>query len=125
MLLRLNKFYVGIMSLFLEDIILFKPVLQVYIPIYMSDTSTKKKEVQSTKATDVYTLVLWNDDENSFDDVIDALIDICKHNELQAEQCATIAHYKGKCRVRSGETFSTLSKLKRLFDARQINTSIE
>ena len=91
----------------------------------MSDTSTKKKEDQSTKVTEVYSLVLWNDDENSFDDVIDALMEFCKHNELQAEQCATIAHYKGKCRVKSGEPFSTLSKLKRLFDSRQINTSIE
>lgn len=91
----------------------------------MSDTATKTKEVQSTKATDLHTLVLWNDDVNSFDDVIDALIDICEHNEFQAEQCATLAHYKGKCRVKSGEPFSTLAKLKRLFDSRQINTSIE
>ena len=91
----------------------------------MSDTATKKKEQQSTKTSDVYSLVLWNDEVNSFDDVIDALVDICEHDELQAEQCATIAHYKGKCGVKSDEPLEKLRPLKRLFDNRQINTSIE
>jgi len=91
----------------------------------MSDTLTKKKEKQSTKLTDTFTLVLWNDDVNSFDDVIDALVDICQHDDLQAEQCATIAHYKGKCSVKTGEPFEVLLPLKRLFDTREITTSIE
>lgn len=91
----------------------------------MSDTVTKKKEQQSTKTSDVFSLVLWNDEVNSFDDVIDALVEICEHDELQAEQCATIAHYKGKCGVKSDEPFDTLLPLKRLFDNRKINTSIE
>lgn len=91
----------------------------------MSDTLTKKKEKQSTKLTDTFTLVLWNDDVNSFDDVIDALVDICQHDDLQAEQCATIAHYKGKCSVKTDEPFEVLLPLKRLFDTREITTSIE
>lgn len=91
----------------------------------MSDTATQKKEKQNTQLSDVFTLVLWNDDVNSFDDVIDALMDICEHDEFQAEQCATIAHYKGKCSVKSDEPFETLKPLKQLFDNRQINTSIE
>ena len=48
-------------------------------------------------------LVLFNDDVNTFDWVIECLISICKHDALQAEQCAIIVHFKGKCTVRSGE----------------------
>jgi len=47
-------------------------------------------------------LVLFNDDFNTFDFVIDTLIDVCGHDTLQAEQCALIVHYKGKCAVKSG-----------------------
>lgn len=48
------------------------------------------------------TLVLHNDDINTFDYVMEILIEICDHSTTQAEQCATITHYKGKCEVRSG-----------------------
>ena len=47
-------------------------------------------------------LILFNDETNSFDFVIQTLIDICDHEQLQAEQCTYIAHYKGKCAVKSG-----------------------
>ncbi len=47
-------------------------------------------------------LVLFNDDFNTFDFVIDTLVDVCGHDQLQAEQCALIVHYKGKCAVKSG-----------------------
>lgn len=91
----------------------------------MSDTSTQKSTKKSTQLTDTYSLILWNDDVNTFDDVIDALMDICGHDEIQAEQCAYLTHLKGKCSVRSGEEFKKLSKLKSLFDNRLINTTIE
>lgn len=45
------------------------------------------------------TLFLFNDEVNSFDFVIETLIDICGHESTQAEQCAMIAHYNGKCSV--------------------------
>jgi ATP-dependent Clp protease adaptor protein ClpS len=48
-------------------------------------------------------IVLHNDDVNTFDHVIDSLISVCDHSEEQAEQCATLVHYKGKCTVKSGE----------------------
>ena len=48
-------------------------------------------------------IVLFNDDVNTFDHVIDSLIDVCEHTLEQAEQCATLVHYKGKCTVKSGE----------------------
>ena len=47
-------------------------------------------------------LVVFNDDVNTFDHVIQALIDICEHTKEQAEQCTLIIHYKGKCVVKTG-----------------------
>jgi len=46
---------------------------------------------------------LFNDDVNTFDHVIDSLIEICDHTLEQAEQCALLVHYKGKCTVKTGE----------------------
>jgi len=48
-------------------------------------------------------IVLFNDDVNTFDHVIDTLVDACEHTPEQAEQCAIIVHYKGKCTVKTGE----------------------
>ena len=47
-------------------------------------------------------IVLFNDDVNTFDHVIDTLIRVCKHTSEQAEQCAILVHYKGKCTVKTG-----------------------
>ena len=50
-----------------------------------------------------YILFLHNDDINTFEFVIETLVDVCKHNEHQAEQCAIITHYKGKCDIKHGQ----------------------
>lgn len=47
-------------------------------------------------------IILYNDDVNTFDHVIDTLIRVCKHTAEQAEQCALLVHYKGKCIVKTG-----------------------
>jgi len=47
-------------------------------------------------------IVLFDDDVNTFEFVIDMLVEICHHDPLQAEQCALLTHYKGKCGVKSG-----------------------
>lgn len=47
-------------------------------------------------------IVLFNDDVNTFDHVIDTLIDVCDHTPIQAEQCAYLVHHKGKCTVKTG-----------------------
>lgn len=52
-------------------------------------------------------IVLHNDDVNTFDHVIDCLVEICGHDPIQAEQCAWIVHYNGKCSVKRG-TFDQL-----------------
>jgi ATP-dependent Clp protease adaptor protein ClpS len=48
------------------------------------------------------TLLLINDDFHTFDFVVDALVEVCRHDPDQAEQCAYITHYKGKCDVKKG-----------------------
>lgn len=52
-------------------------------------------------------IILHNDDVNTFDHVIGSLVEICGHDPIQAEQCAWIVHYKGKCSVKRG-TFDNL-----------------
>jgi len=48
-------------------------------------------------------IVLFNDEVNTFDYVIETLVDVCEHSPQQAEQCSLIVHYKGKCTVKTGE----------------------
>ena len=55
-------------------------------------------------------IIVYNDDINTFDFVIECLIKICGHDEIQAEQCAYIVHYKGKCAVKS-DAFDMLKPL--------------
>jgi ATP-dependent Clp protease adaptor protein ClpS len=47
-------------------------------------------------------LIVFNDDVNTFDHVIESLIKVCKHEPEQAEQCTWIIHFKGKCQVKRG-----------------------
>ena len=48
-------------------------------------------------------LIIYNDDVNTFDHVIDSLIKVCRHEMLQAEQCSIIIHNTGKCAVKRGD----------------------
>ena len=75
----------------------------------MSTIEKIQEEVLVEEAVGVNNeIVLHNDDVNTFDHVIDTLMRVCKHDELQAEQCALLVHYKGKCTVKTGD----LEKLK-------------
>lgn len=58
-------------------------------------------------------LMLYNDEVNTFDYVIETLMKVCGHTLEQAETCAMIAHYKGKCSVKSG----TYDELKPYYDS--------
>jgi len=68
--------------------------------------STKEKKhtgiQDSTQEEELKRLILWNDDVNSFDYVIESLVEVCEHDPMQAETCAWIAHFKGKCPVKRG-----------------------
>ncbi len=54
------------------------------------------------KDEDLKSLVVYNDDFNTFEHVINTLIKVCKHDAMQAEQCTYLIHYKGKCSVKTG-----------------------
>jgi len=56
-----------------------------------------------TQETKKYEIVLHNDDVNTFDFVMDSLVDVCDHTLEQAEQCTVLVHYKGKCSVKTGD----------------------
>ena len=62
-------------------------------------------------------IVLYNDDVNTFDHVIDTLIYACDHIPEQAEQCAIIVHYKGKCTVKTGSFEDLKPRCSMLLDA--------
>jgi ATP-dependent Clp protease adaptor protein ClpS len=49
-----------------------------------------------------HNLIVWNDEVNTFDWVIESLIDVCEHSPEQAEQCALLIHHKGKYGVKKG-----------------------
>ena len=62
-------------------------------------------------------IVMYNDDYNTFDHVIDTLIKVCKHTSEQAEQCSLIVHYKGKCTVKTGSIDELTPQCSQLLDA--------
>ena len=62
-------------------------------------------------------IVLFNDDVNTFDHVIDTLIRVCQHSSEQAEQCAILVHYKGKCTVKTGSFEELKPQCTQLLDA--------
>jgi len=61
----------------------------------------EKYEINEHSGRD-FTLILHNDDVHDFDFVIHSLIDVCKHDSVQAEQCTFLVHYKGKCDIKKG-----------------------
>ena len=73
---------------------------------------------------DIKGLTLYNDEQNTFEHVIETLIDVCDHTAEQAEQCAMITHYKGKCIVKEGDYF-LLKPLKEEINTRGLNSVIE
>ncbi|AXG72278.1 ATP-dependent Clp protease adaptor protein ClpS [Kordia sp. SMS9] len=62
-------------------------------------------------------IVLYNDDVNTFDHVIETLIYACDHTAEQAEQCSIIVHYKGKCTVKTGEYEDLKPRCSKLLEA--------
>lgn len=66
------------------------------------DTQTEELVENQEKTSVINNIILYNDEVNTFDFVIDSLIKVCKHDSLQAEQCTYLVHYAGKCAVKSG-----------------------
>ena len=62
-------------------------------------------------------IVLFNDDVNTFDHVIETLIYVCDHTPEQAEQCSIIVHHNGKCTVKTGEYEDLKPRCSKLLEA--------
>ena len=68
-------------------------------------------------------LVVFNDDFNTFDHVINTLVKVCKHEINQAEQCTLLIHFKGKCKVKEG-SYSFLKPMREGITDAGINATI-
>ena len=66
------------------------------------------------KVVNQYEIVLFDDDVNTFDFVIESLIQVCDHSLEQAEQCTWLVHFKGKCTVKTGELKDLQSRCSKL-----------
>lgn len=71
----------------------------------------------------LYSLVVFNDEVNTFDFVIDTLMEVCEHTPEQAEQCTIIIHYKGKCQVKTGD-FEELAPMRNEICRRGISAEV-
>ncbi len=89
-------------------------------------TSRKKKQQinPNENTSQGWTLILHNDDVNSFDYVIEQLVSYCNHTAVQAEQCALITHYKGKCDVLVGE-MAKLEGVKKQLQEKMLTVTID
>ena len=81
------------------------------------------KNIQGKKGKSC-SLTLFNDDIHSFEYVIQSLVDVCMMDDIQAEQCTYIAHYKGKCRVKEG-TYNQLKPMKDRLTERKLICAID
>ena len=86
---------------------------------------------QQDEETDVLTLeetpfslIVWNDDVNTFEWVIETLIEVCSHSQEQAEQCAMLIHTKGKYAVKNGD-YETLKPMCDAITDRGIGATVE
>ena len=83
-------------------------------PLKETDHNKEKKRV----------LILYNDEVNTFDHVIESLVDVCDHELYQAEQCALITHFNGKCDIKKGN-YTKLKSLKDKLLNLKLNVIIE
>lgn len=84
----------------------------------MSTIEKIQEDIAVDKSTKLNNeIVLYNDDVNTFDHVIETLIAVCKHTAEQAEQCAILVHYKGKCTVKTGDLEELVPQCSLLLDA--------
>ncbi len=93
------------------------------IKTHTTPDSLEDTDVLSLEARD-YSLIVWNDELNTFDWVIQTLVEVCGHSTEQAEQCAMIIHSKGKYAVKEG-SFDTLKPMRDAITDRGIGATIE
>lgn len=89
---------------------------------------TEHKHKEDTEVleetVDPFQLIVWNDEVNTFDWVIETLMEVCQHSYEQAEQCAYIIHFKGKYAVKQG-TYDELRPMCDAITERGIGATVE
>tara|TARA_B100001540_G_C15583785_1_gene540765 strand:+ start:447 stop:728 length:282 start_codon:yes stop_codon:yes gene_type:complete len=70
-----------------------------------------------TESVEEHQIILYNDDVNTFQHVIETLVKVCKHTYQQAEQCTYIVHFSGKCVVKTGSLEELVPICSALLDA--------
>jgi ATP-dependent Clp protease adaptor protein ClpS len=93
---------------------------------YKGDTKEKTEEevLTDTLTEDPCQLIVWNDEVNTFEWVIETLMEVCGHSHEQAEQCSYIIHFHGKYAVANGSFDDLKLKCDRIID-RGINATVE
>jgi ATP-dependent Clp protease adaptor protein ClpS len=84
---------------------------------------TLHRDDKLKSGSETSTLVLYNDDINTFDHVIKSLVEVCGHDSVQAEQCALIVHFKGSCDVKMGVP-EVLNAMCRSLNAKGLNSVV-
>lgn len=87
-------------------------------------TNTREETALLTSIEEPCNLIIWNDDVNSFEWVIETLVEVCGHSYEQAEQCAYIIHYQGKYAVKQG-SYDDLKPQCDSITERGINATVE
>ena len=82
------------------------------------------KDNKLKRGSESGTLMLYNDDVNTFEHVIKSLVEICGHDSVQAEQCALIVHFKGVCEIKLG-IVEVLNAMSRSLNAKGLNSKVE
>jgi ATP-dependent Clp protease adaptor protein ClpS len=85
---------------------------------------TLHKDDKQKSGSESNTLILYNDDINTFEHVIKSLVEVCGHDPVQAEQCALIVHFKGSCDVKIG-IFEVLNAMSRSLNLKGLNSKVE
>ena len=93
------------------------------LPYNPYTSPSEETDVLTEEAVTLH-LIIWNDEVNTFDWVIDTLMDICGHERVQAEQCAMLIHTKGKYAVKNG-SYDILKPQCDAITERLINATIE
>ena len=82
----------------------------------MTRTKFLSKSESKEQLVDQCDLIVYNDDINTFDFVIETLIDVCNHEYIQAVQCTHLIHNKGKCGVKRGSFYDLQPKCEALLE---------
>ncbi|MEZ4908350.1 MAG: ATP-dependent Clp protease adaptor ClpS [Saprospiraceae bacterium] len=97
----------------------------------MSEKSLTNKELEELLVAEIDNtigkkseIIVFNDDFNTFDWVIQSLMEVCKHSFDQSEQLSILIHFKGKATVKTGP-FGELKPMKDLLVERGLSAVIE